>query len=75
MKFLKDYDCTINYHPEKSNVMADDLSRQVQVVGLMIKELHLLEEDSNWNPCLESRKVILGNIIVTSTLLDCIKEA
>ena len=41
----------------------------------MIKELHLLEEVSCWNPRLEPRKVILGNIVVKSTLLEHIKEA
>ena len=46
MKFLEDYDCTINYHPNKANVVIDALSRKVQVARLMIKEWHLLEEVS-----------------------------
>ncbi|XP_071928107.1 uncharacterized protein [Coffea arabica] len=75
MEFLKDYDCTINYHPGKANVVAYALSRQVQVAGLMIKELHLLEEVSCLNPRFEPRKVILGNIVVKSILLEHIKEA
>ncbi|XP_042437104.1 uncharacterized protein LOC122023077 [Zingiber officinale] len=28
MEFLKDYDCTINYHPGKGNVVVDALSRK-----------------------------------------------
>ncbi|XP_027181926.1 uncharacterized protein LOC113780313 [Coffea eugenioides] len=75
VKFLEDYDCTINYHPGKANVVADALSCQVQVARLMIKELHLLEEISIWNPRLEPRKVILGNIVVKSVFLDRIKKA
>ena len=31
MKFLKDYDCTINYHPEEANVLANALSQKVQI--------------------------------------------
>ena len=75
VEFLRDYDYMINFHPGKANVVADTLSRKVQVTGLMIKELHLLEEISVWNPCLKQRKVIFENIVVRSTLLDHIKEA
>ena len=38
MKFLKDYDCTLKYHPEKVNVMADALSRMAQVASQMVRE-------------------------------------
>ncbi|XP_027177937.1 uncharacterized protein LOC113777091 [Coffea eugenioides] len=69
----ENYDCTIKYHPGKTNVVADTLSRQVQMAGLMIKELHLLEMVSYWNLRLESKKVILENILVNSTLLERIK--
>ena len=33
VKVLEDYDCTLNYHPEKANVVADTLSRKVQVAS------------------------------------------
>ncbi|XP_071932976.1 uncharacterized protein [Coffea arabica] len=35
VKFLKDYDCSINYHPRKVNVVVDALNRKAQVAGLM----------------------------------------
>ena len=44
VEFLENYDCVINYHIGKANVIADALFRQVQVIGLMIKDLHLLKE-------------------------------
>ena len=28
LELLKDYDCTIHYHPDKANVVADALSRK-----------------------------------------------
>nr|XP_027101520.1 uncharacterized protein LOC113722404 [Coffea arabica] len=75
VEFLEDYDCTINYHPGKANVVADALSRQVQIAGLMATEWNLLEEVSEWNPRLDRQRVIFGNITVRSGLLDRIKEA
>ena len=56
MKFLKNYDCMLNYHPEKVNVVADALNRKVQVASLMVREWHMLEEISVWNLCLEPQR-------------------
>ena len=50
MKFLKNYDCIINYHLEKANVVADALSQEVQVAGLIIKEWNMLKKISECNP-------------------------
>ena len=75
MEFLEDYDCTINYHPSKPNVVADALSRKVQIFGLMVKEWEMIEVVGEWNPRLEHKKITFGNIRVTSTLLGRIKEA
>ncbi|XP_071902691.1 uncharacterized protein [Coffea arabica] len=43
VEFLEDYDCTINYHPGKANVVADALSRKAQLASLMIKEGQMIE--------------------------------
>ncbi|XP_071933762.1 uncharacterized protein [Coffea arabica] len=71
---LKRYDCIINYHPGKANVVADALSWKTQLACLMVEEWNLLENVCEWNPRLEPQKVIFENIEVKSTLLDRIKE-
>ncbi|XP_047176593.1 uncharacterized protein LOC124843814 [Vigna umbellata] len=44
MKFLKDYDSDLLYHPGKSNVVANALSRKtMHMSSLMIRELELVE--------------------------------
>ena len=53
MDFLKNYECSINYHPEKANVLADGLSRKGQLAGLMAKEWNLLDNICEWNSRLE----------------------
>jgi len=45
MKFLKNYDFKLLYHPGKANVVADALSRKrVHIAHLMIKKVELLEK-------------------------------
>ena len=42
VEFFQDYDCTINYHPGKANVVVDALSRKVKLARLMITEMSML---------------------------------
>ncbi|XP_057808614.1 uncharacterized protein LOC131023088 [Salvia miltiorrhiza] len=46
LELVKDYDCGINYHPEKANVVADVLSRknQVELGFLLTQEKNLIRE-------------------------------
>ena len=37
LELFKDYDCIVDYHPRKANVVADALSRQM-ISGLSLKE-------------------------------------
>ena len=51
MELLKDYNCTILYHPGKANVVADTMSRKsmgslahiAPARRLLVEELHKLE--------------------------------
>jgi len=50
MKYLKDYDFELLYHPGKANVVADALSRKkIHVSCMMIKELELIEKLRDMN--------------------------
>ena len=43
MELIKDYDCVIDYHPEKANVVADALSRKsVQTLRALNAHLSIL---------------------------------
>ena len=59
MKFIKDYDCGIHYHPGKANVVANAVSRKVP---RMRKKA--CEEPSDKN------KAILASIQINSTIVD-----
>lgn len=38
MELIKDYDCTITYHPKKVNVVVDALSRKLALVRQVNEE-------------------------------------
>ena len=46
LELVTDYDCTINYHPGKANVVADALSRKYAGFSgcLITSQPHILED-------------------------------
>ena len=45
MELIKDYDCVIDYHPVKANVVADALSRKsVQTLRTLNAHFSLLDD-------------------------------
>ena len=76
LELLKDYDCTILYHPGKANKVADALSRKNHgtLATLISKGVSVWNkiEDS----CMEVRvSGYLARLIIQPTLLERIKEA
>ncbi|KAG8502945.1 hypothetical protein CXB51_000734 [Gossypium anomalum] len=64
VELLKDYDCTIEYHPGKANVVADELSRR-SMTGLraMFARLSLFDDGS-----------LLAELQVKPTWIDQIRD-
>ena len=47
MELIKDYDCVIDYHPRKADVVADALSRKsVQTLRALNAHLSLLDDST-----------------------------
>ena len=72
LEFLKDYDFSLNYHPDKTNVVADALSRKsLHMSVLMAEEWELLEQFRDLSLVCEltPESVNLGMLKVTNEFL------
>jgi hypothetical protein len=79
LELIKDYDCEINYHPSKVNVVADTLSKKsmVELVALGISQPQLIKEFTGMGLEVvgEATPIHLANLAVQSELLARIKAA
>ena len=65
MELIQDYDCVIDYHPGKANVVADDLSRKsIQTLRALNAHLSLLDDGT-----------VMAELIARSSLLNQVIEA
>ena len=63
MKLIKDYDCVIDYHPGKANVVADALSRK-SIQTLRALNAHLsLSNDGTVMAELIARLILLNRVL------------
>ena len=65
MELIKDYDCVIDYHPEKANVVADALSRK-SIRTLQVLNAHLSLYDDG---------TVVTELIARPSLLNRVLEA
>jgi hypothetical protein len=79
LELIKDYDCEINYHPGKANVVVDALSRKstVELAALGISQSQLIKELTRMDLEVVGKgmPVHLANLMVQSELLARIKAA
>ncbi|GKC65072.1 hypothetical protein Tco_1097670 [Tanacetum coccineum] len=74
IELLSDYDCAIRYHPRKTNVVADALSRKERIetlrtedIGGMLKKLEaradgtLCLDNRSWLPCYGDTRSLIMN--------------
>ena len=65
MELIKDYDCIIDYHPIKANVVANALSRKsVQTLRALNAQLSLSDDD-----------LIVAELMARPNLLNQVQEA
>lgn len=63
VEFLIDYNFQIKYHPGKTNIVADTLSRKTQITTTMISVWSLTTQFANWHPLSVGLHLVCNAII------------
>jgi len=77
MKYLKDYDFELLYHPGKTYVVANTVSqKRMHMSSLMVKELELIEKlkDMNLGIQLGEDSIRCGVLTLTNDMLGVIRD-
>ena len=75
MELVKDYDCTINYHPGKANVVADALSRKAMLSSVVVQPALLRDiQELKLEIVPRGQECRITAISAQPLLLDKIKE-
>ncbi|TXG69298.1 hypothetical protein EZV62_004233 [Acer yangbiense] len=78
LELVKDYDCTINYHPGKANVVADALSRKSSgcLAMLITTQKSILRDLEKYGIRIitHGQREFLAHLKVQPSLIDRIKE-
>ena len=79
LELVKDYDCSINYHPGKANVVADALSRKHLSFSAALlaiqKEIILDLERMEIEVVMDYSEAYLASLSVQPTLVERIKSS
>ena len=78
MELIKDFDCTIDYHPGKANVVANALSRKMidRLAGMVCYNLQSLVALRKMNMQFEvCNGVLVATIQVKPVIMDEIRDA
>ena len=81
LELLKDYDCTILYHPGKANVVADALSRKSMgsLAHIVVQKRQMVREVRNYLNdgvvlSITNTRTMLAHVQVRSSLVEEVKQ-
>ena len=79
LELIKDYDCVIDYHPSKANVVADALSRKSSSSLACMRAVQTTLQDEirtlSVQLMMDESNALVAQLMVKPILLDQIREA
>ena len=79
LEFIKDYDCSINYHPGKANVVADALSRKSSsfLAALLTTQKEIIKdlERMGIEIVMGDSQAFMASLTIQPTLIEKMKSS